>query len=155
LTSDCLTVRLIEMPESSSGGEVVIEILDQYGDPVDAVQAELSVQMLGMAIESQSVDAEPLETGQYRAKVALGMAGEWQIGVTVTRKGSESIGDRLELTVEKRTGLRRQVCLDPGQRNQIRESNLDIKVEPQLGRGEYHRCAHWSASSGALPNPIE
>jgi hypothetical protein len=100
VTAGDFSVRLVETPEDASVDEVIVEITDLHGKPVDGVKVQFTIESMDMDMGKQTVVAEPLGEGRYGATVSLGMAGDWRITVTVRGEGSGPVTVALPLAIE-------------------------------------------------------
>ena len=90
---DQLTIAL-EAPEKSpvlAEQELVIELTDQAGRPVDGAEVWLALVMPTMQHSPNEPDAAAVGPGRYKARALFTMVGNWNVEIHATVRGQEYI----------------------------------------------------------------
>jgi nitrogen fixation protein FixH len=89
---DGVTIGLaaVDIPEVNSAFELVVNLADAQGAPIDGASVYIDLTMPAMPMGTNTPVAEPLGQGQYRAgNVVMDMAGEWELEVVAEIDGAE------------------------------------------------------------------
>lgn len=84
---DGLTVTLWTVPASARVGEneVQVKIGEENGKPLRNARVQLTYTMPMLGMSAASASMAPTQTGEYRAKVNLGMGGRWDLTISIRR----------------------------------------------------------------------
>ena len=95
-----LTLTLATQPEKTKAGDntLRLKVTDKSGKPVTDAQVsfQYTMTMPGMALSK--AEAKHSKDGFYETKANFGMAGEWEVTVTVRRPGQKEIQEKFKLT---------------------------------------------------------
>ena len=98
-----LTLTLATQPEKTTAGEntLRLKVTDKSGKPVTDAQVsfQYTMTMPGMALSK--AEAKHSKDGFYETKANFGMAGEWEVTVTVRRPGQKEIQEKFKLTAQQ------------------------------------------------------
>jgi hypothetical protein len=83
-------------PPRAGAATIDLELSDRNGQPVSGARVELEGNMSHAGMGPVGATAKEIEPGKYRGILALTMAGDWIIVVSVTL----SDGERLQHTFE-------------------------------------------------------
>jgi Cu(I)/Ag(I) efflux system membrane fusion protein len=98
-----LTLTLSTQPEKTKAGEntLVLKVIDNSGKPVTDAQAsfQYTMNMPGMVLSK--AEAKHSKDGFYETKANFGMAGEWDVTVSVRRPGQKEIQEKFKLAARQ------------------------------------------------------
>jgi YtkA-like len=77
---------------------ISLKLTDKNGAPVSGARVDLEGNMSHAGMSPASVDAKEIETGKYRGKLELMMAGDWIVLVHVTLPDGEKLERQIELS---------------------------------------------------------
>jgi len=81
--------------------DLTIEVVDAAGRPVTGARVTIATQHLGMNHGVSTNEAEAVAPGRYVAeRVAMGMGGTWQAGVTVEQPGEMPVEVTFRVVLE-------------------------------------------------------
>ncbi|MBI1994201.1 MAG: efflux RND transporter periplasmic adaptor subunit [Deltaproteobacteria bacterium] len=97
-----LTLTLETQPAKPKAGEIQLKlkIQDSKGAPVQDAKVSFAsaMTMPGMAVVK--AEGKRSQEGSYEAKVNLGMAGVWEISVTIQRPGQKEVREKFSLALQ-------------------------------------------------------
>jgi len=97
-----LTLSLETQPAKPKAGEIQLrlKIQDSKGAPVQDAKVSFAsaMTMPGMAVVK--AEGKRSQEGSYEAKVNLGMAGTWEISVTIQRPGQKEVREKFSLALQ-------------------------------------------------------
>ena len=97
-----LTLSLETQPAKPKAGEIQlrVKIQDSKGAPVQDAKVSFAsaMTMPGMAVVK--AEGKRSQEGSYEAKVNLGMAGTWEISVTIQRPGQKEVREKFSLALQ-------------------------------------------------------
>lgn len=92
VTVSCLTVTLRAESTRAGPGTLTVEVLDAGGIPVEEADVVIYTRHIGMDHGTSTSDAVASGPGTWVAEnVSLGMGGEWEAQVVITRPGFEDV----------------------------------------------------------------
>jgi Cu(I)/Ag(I) efflux system membrane fusion protein len=98
-----LTLTLSTQPEKTKAGEntLRLKVTDKSGKPVTDAQVlfQYTMAMPGMVLSK--AEAKHSEDGFYETKANFGMAGEWDVTVSVRRPGQKEIQEKFKLNAQQ------------------------------------------------------
>ena len=98
-----LTLTLSTQPEKTKAGEntLRLKLIDKSGKPVTDAQVsfQYTMAMPGMALSK--AEAKHSKDGIYESKANFGMAGQWDVTVSVRRSGQKEIQGKFNLTAQQ------------------------------------------------------
>jgi Cu(I)/Ag(I) efflux system membrane fusion protein len=94
-----LTLTLFTQPEKTKAGEntLRLKITDKSGKPVTDAQVSFQYTMAMPGMVLSKAEAKHSKDGFYESKANFGMAGTWDIAVTVRRPGQKEIQEKFKL----------------------------------------------------------
>jgi Cu(I)/Ag(I) efflux system membrane fusion protein len=98
-----LTLILSTEAEKPKAGENIVrlKITDKAGKLVKDAQVSFIFQMTMPGMAPSKADGRLSKNGFYEAKANLGMAGEWDVTVTVRRPGQKEIQEKFRLIAQQ------------------------------------------------------
>jgi Cu(I)/Ag(I) efflux system membrane fusion protein len=98
-----LTLTLSTQQEKTKAGENILrlKITDKSGKPVTDAQIlfQYTMAMPGMVLSK--AEAKHSKDGFYETKANFGMAGEWDVTVSVRRPGQKEIQEKFKLNAQQ------------------------------------------------------
>jgi len=86
-----MTITLASDQTSAGPRVLTATLADESGSPITDATVQLSAQSLDMDMGIAQATATMSNPGQYSATVNMGMGGNWQVDVSVTRPGQQAI----------------------------------------------------------------
>jgi len=80
-------------PQGRNPTTLDVTVIDSAGLPVTDAQVRLNLTMPAMPMPPNQPTAQPTGDGHYSASTRMGMRGEWQIAVQITRNGQQQKAD--------------------------------------------------------------
>jgi nitrogen fixation protein FixH len=88
------------LPETlKQGSELLVQVVDKNGVPVDNAAVELSANRIDKT-DTKKYSAKPADHGRYGARVDFTSHGTWEIKIKVTR-GTDSLSFDNRIYIEK------------------------------------------------------
>ncbi|MDR4493157.1 MAG: FixH family protein [Nitrospirales bacterium] len=101
--ADGLTFLLSTNPSPMQVGKnrIQVALRDEHGKPVTNAQTRLTFTMPGM--HPATISMSPTAQGTYEATVDLGMAGRWDLSISIQRAGHSDLQETFSLEVDEGT----------------------------------------------------
>ena len=98
-----LTLTLSTQPEKTKAGEntLWVRVTDKSGKPVTDAQVSLQYTMAMPGMVLTKAEARQSKDGIYETQVNFGMAGEWDVAVSVRRSGQKEIQEKFKLAARQ------------------------------------------------------
>ena len=98
-----LTLMLSTQPEKTKAGEntLRLKITDKSGKPVTDAQVTFQYTMAMPGMVLSKAEAKHSKDGSYETKANFGMAGQWDVTVSVRRPGQKEIQEKFKLTAQQ------------------------------------------------------
>ena len=98
-----LTLTLSTQPEKTKAGEntLRLKITDKSGKPVTDAQVTFQYTMAMPGMVLSKAEAKHSKDGVYESKANFGMAGQWDVTVSVRRPGQKEIQEKFKLTAQQ------------------------------------------------------
>jgi hypothetical protein len=80
-------------PQGRNPTNLDIAVADSAGFPVSDAQVRLNLTMPAMPMPPNQPNAQAAGNGHYTASTRMGMPGQWQIAVLITRNGQQQRAD--------------------------------------------------------------
>jgi Cu(I)/Ag(I) efflux system membrane fusion protein len=98
-----LTLTLSTQPEKTKAGEntLRLRVTDKSGKPVTDSQVSFQYTMAMPGMVLSKAEAKHSKDGFYETKANFGMAGQWDVTVSVRRPGQKEIQEKFTLTAQQ------------------------------------------------------
>jgi Cu(I)/Ag(I) efflux system membrane fusion protein len=98
-----LTLTLSTQPEKTKAGEntLRLRVTDKSGKPVTDAQVSFQYTMAMPGMVLSKAEAKHSKDGFYETKANFGMAGQWDVTVSVRRPGQKEIQEKFTLTAQQ------------------------------------------------------